>query len=125
MNEHENSDNEEAAKESTASNNFENNSKNVDNSRAMAILSYIGILVIIPILVAKDSKFVMYHANQGLILLIAWIILTAVNIIPILGQIIWFLGSIVLLVFMVMGILNAAKEKQKPLPIIGGFKLLN
>jgi uncharacterized membrane protein len=125
MNEHENSDNEEAAKESTASNNFENKSKNVDNSRAMAILSYIGILVIIPILVAKDSKFVMYHANQGLILLIAWIILTAVNIIPILGQIIWFLGSIVLLVFMVMGILNAAKEKQKPLPIIGGFKLLN
>ena len=33
----------------------------------MAILAYFGILVLIPILAAKDSKFARFHANQGLL----------------------------------------------------------
>ncbi len=37
----------------------------------MGILCYLGILVLIPIFAAKDSKFVRFHANQGLILLLA------------------------------------------------------
>ena len=36
----------------------------------MAVLAYFGILVLIPILAAKESKFARFHANQGLILLI-------------------------------------------------------
>lgn len=104
----------------------ESNSKEVevDNEQLMGILAYLGILVIIPLVAAKDSDFVMYHVNQGLILLIAWVILGAFNIIPLLGQLIWFFGSIVLFVFVILGIINVTKEKRKPLPVIGKFKLL-
>ena len=97
----------------------------VDNEKLMGILAYIGILFIVPLLAAKDSDFAMYHTNQGIVLFIAWVIVGAVNIIPILGQIVWFLGSIFLAVLMIMGIVNAAKMKKKPLPLIGGFKILS
>lgn len=102
-----------------------NSSVGSDNNQGMAILSYLGILVIIPIIVAKDSKFVMYHANQGLILLIAEVILVAIGMIPVLGWIISGIGWIVAAVFIILGIINAAGGKKKPLPLIGGYKILN
>ena len=37
----------------------------VQNNKVMAVLSYIGILVLIPILAAKESPFARFHANQG------------------------------------------------------------
>ena len=43
----------------------------VEQNKVMAILAYFGILVLIPILAAKDSKFARFHANQGLLLCIA------------------------------------------------------
>ena len=42
----------------------------VEQNKVMAILAYFGILVLIPILAAKDSKFARFHANQGLLLCI-------------------------------------------------------
>ena len=53
----------------------------VEQNKVMAILAYFGILVLIPILAAKDSKFARFHANQGLLLCIAmfgWIIADSV-----------------------------------------------
>lgn len=95
-----------------------------NNEKVMAILAYLGVLVIIPILVAKDSDFVMYHANQGLVLFIAEIILFAIGIVPILGWLISFLGYIGAMVLAIMGIINAVNKKKKPLPLIGGYQLL-
>ena len=43
----------------------------MNGNKVMAILSYFGILVLIPIFAAKDDAFARYHANQGLVLLIA------------------------------------------------------
>jgi uncharacterized membrane protein len=42
-----------------------------ENENMMAILSYLGILCLIPFLVFKDNDFVQYHAKQGLTLFIA------------------------------------------------------
>jgi|AntRauTorckE6833_2_1112554.scaffolds.fasta_scaffold09266_3 uncharacterized membrane protein len=96
----------------------------IDNNTAMGILCYLGILVIIPIITAKDSKFVMYHANQGLVLLIAAVILSAISMIPFLGWLIGFFGWITVVIFAVMGIINVTNDEKKPLPLIGGIKLL-
>jgi|AntRauTorcE11897_2_1112592.scaffolds.fasta_scaffold00608_1 uncharacterized membrane protein len=94
------------------------------NDQAMGIISYLGILVIIPIIIAKDSEFAMYHANQGLILLIVEIILFGISIIPLLGWFISGLGSIAVTIFIILGIINAAGGKKKPLPLIGGYQIL-
>lgn len=109
--------------------------EDIQKNKVMAVLSYIGILVLVPILGAKDSKFARYHANQGLLLLIASvaynIALRIVN--AILYAISWrlaFIGtilsvaSIVFFVLMILGIVNAANGRAKELPVIGKYKLL-
>jgi len=101
----------------------------------MGILAYLGILCLVPILAAKDSPFAKYHANQGLVLFIAWIALAIAlavldSIASFLPGGLYFLFSIVHLVYlapfvlMILGIINAAGGKCVPLPVIGGIKLL-
>ena len=46
----------------------------VESNKAMAVLSYLGILVLVPLLGAKNSPFARFHTNQGLILCIATIL---------------------------------------------------
>ena len=99
--------------------------EDIEKNKAMAILAYI--IFLIPLLAAKDSKFAMYHANQGLVLFLLALAVNVVGgIIPFLG---WFVilpfGNLFVIVLAILGIVNAAKGEAKPLPLIGGFKLLN
>ncbi len=102
--------------------------KDVDQNKALAIIGYIfPFLFFVPLITdAKNSHYAKFHANQQLNLLLAIIIVNiAGTIIPVLG---WFLilpiGTIILIVLAIMGIVNAAKGETKPLPITGGFTLI-
>ncbi len=109
--------------------------QDIEKNKFMAILAYFGILVIIPILAAKESKFARFHANQGLILCVAAILYSVCYSIlsAILFAISWrlaFLMSIVgllgliFLYWFIVGIINAANGKAKELPLIGKYQLL-
>ena len=87
----------------------------------MAVIAYIGILFLVPLLAAKNSPFAQFHAKQGMVLFIAYIILSAVWIVPFLGWLVGAAGGILLFVLMIMGIVNAASGKKVQLPIIGQF----
>lgn len=110
-------------------------SEDIAQNKAMAIIAYIGILVLIPIFAAKNSKFARYHSNQGLVLFLFEIaysvclyiirrILHAIS--PSLGFIATILSilSLVFLALVIIGIVNAAGGRAKELPIIGKIKLL-
>ncbi len=86
------------------------------NDTLLAVLSYLGILFLIPLIMGK-SEFVRFHTNQGLVLLIADVICAAV---PLIGLV----GTVCLLVFRIMGIVYAAQNQMKELPLIGQFKIL-
>ena len=96
----------------------------INNNKIYAVLAYIGILFFVPLLAAKESKFAQFHANQGVVLFIAGIICGAVNVVPILGQIVSVIGGIIVAVLSIIGLINAATGKAKELPIIGKFKLI-
>lgn len=96
----------------------------IAKNKVMAILSYIGLLFLVPLLAAKDSPFARYHANQGIVLFIVQLIGTAATQIPYAGP---FIGSVInvfTLVFAIIGIVNAYKGKAKELPLIGRFRIL-
>ncbi len=108
----------------------------ISSNKALAALSYLGILVLIPILAAPNSKFARFHSNQGLVLLIVNIVLNiALSIVKIamysiadpLGRIFsvitWAVG-ILIIVLAIIGIINAVQGKAKELPIIGKIKIL-
>lgn len=96
----------------------------IEKNKILCLFSYLGILFLIPLLACQDSKFARYHVNQGIILFLANLILSAVAIIPILGWIAGGIGSIIAFVLMIIGIVNAVQGKAKELPIIGKFRLL-
>ncbi len=87
----------------------------------MAVLSYLGILVLIPLLAAKEDEFAQYHAKQGLVLLIAGVIGMFVGAVPIIGWILAPFISLAWLIFSIIGIVNVLGGKKKELPIIGQY----
>lgn len=92
------------------------------SNMGMAILAYLGILIVVPFLTeAKNDPFVKFHIKQGLSLIILEVIAMFVNIVPVLGWIVGFFLWLVILIFIIMGIMNAASGKQKELPLIGGL----
>lgn len=93
------------------------NPADVEKNKVFAILAYLGLLFLVPLLAAKDSPFAMYHANQGLLLFIMSLVLGFIPFVNI-------VAFIVILIFMIMGIINAANGLMKPLPLIGGIKLI-
>lgn len=103
---------------------IKSDSNDIENNKIFAVLAYI--LFFIPMLAAKDSKFAMYHANQGLILFLTALAVNVIgSFIPILG---WFLilpfGNLAVVIWAILGIIAAAKGESKPLPLIGSFNIL-
>ena len=124
--------------------------KDIEESKVLSLFSYLGILILIPILACKDSKFAKFHANQGLKLIIASFaigliagvlsfilnillaILTVLDmplitilfglIMIVIGLICMVLG-LGLTVIEILGIVYAVTGKAKKLPIIGAIKL--
>ena len=79
----------------------------------VAYITWIGLLVAFIIGDRENSKF---HLNQALVIWLCGFL----SIIPCVG---WVIG-IVAFVFAVMGFISAFNGEEKPLPIIGGIKLL-
>ncbi|MBO4879977.1 MAG: zinc-ribbon domain-containing protein [Clostridia bacterium] len=112
--------------------------QDADQNKAMGILAYIGILVLIPIFAAKNSRFARFHANNGLLLLIGEVAFSIVGMIIgaifpaydlpglnfIFNFFLSYIPSILLVVLAVFGIIHAAKGQKKELPVVGGIKLL-
>ena len=107
----------------------------VRQNKAMGVLSYLGILVLIPLIAGdKRSQYVRQHVNQGLVLYILSNIIDFVE-----GN--WFFGlpsffhfggglfswafdiiDLAVFIILVMGIVTACKGERRELPIIGKIK---
>ena len=105
--------------------------RDVAANKAMGVFAYLGILVLIPLLGAKNSPYARFHANQGLSLAICEIVISLVlrvlGRIPYLGWIFSIIGSLVgiaCLVLAIMGIVNGANGRATELPIVGKLHIL-
>ena len=112
----------------------------IENNKILALLSYLGLFFLIPLLAAPQSKYAKFHVNQGLNLFIVGIIIGIANavssvittvmpdflgaILGFLFGVVFFVLSIATLALTVIGIVNAVQGKAKELPIIGHFRLI-
>ena len=98
---------------------------NSQPNTGMAIVAYI--LFFVPLLTdAKNDPFVKFHIKQGIVVFALAAILWVVRmIVPWywLFQLSWLfnLAGLAVLVFAILGIINAANGKQEKLPLIGQF----
>ena len=113
----------------------------VEKNKLIAILGYLlgylfPILLIVPLIIAKNSPFARFHANQHIVIFICYI---ALGVGLVIGSIIvrplgyipslctfavFALCYILLFVLSITGIINASRGEMKKLPLIGVFKFI-
>src|SRR6056297_1100984 len=82
----------------------------VELNKAVAALSYVWILFLVPLLLKRKSEFSQFHAKQGMILFL----ISLLTIIPILGQILFF----VLLIISVISIVKVINGEWWKIPFV-------
>ena len=104
--------------------------------KCMNALAYVWILFFLPLVVTPEAPSSRFHANQGLVNLLfaiilnvaAWIVGLILTLIPgigeVLAKILAALVWLVCLLFMILGIVWAATDQQKELPVIGKIRLI-
>lgn len=112
--------------------------EHVSGSRACCVLAYIPILFWLPLVAKNKTEFGKQVANQGLLLLIAnfvgnlilniligvFNILVFTRPISMIIGIVSFVYNVVIVVYVIMGMVNAYKYKLTKIPVIGNITLI-
>lgn len=94
----------------------------VNKGKVIAIVMYIiPILFFLPLVMDEfKNDYCKFHANQALLIFLMYII-ASVLVFTIIVPIVFYIAAFI---FFVMGIISAVNGTDKPLPIIGGIKLI-
>ena len=90
--------------------------------KTVAIISYltlIGFIIALVINSSNKSSFASFHIRQMLGLVATSFALSICNFVPILGQIVWIVGTIILFVLWIIGFMGALNNEEKVVPILG------
>lgn len=94
-------------------------SDDVSEGKVFAILSYLSILCIVPLLFKKDNEFVLSHGKQGLVLFIGQVIVFVAHIL--LGAWLFRLGMFIFGLLSLLGIFAVLKGEYVKIPIVCGI----
>ena len=121
--------------------------KDIDNNMFLALLSYIGLFALIPYFIDTKSKYVKYHAEIGLNLLIIEGVYTLLDMLlstikvskvvvdygslvgtkmvtPLFISVPISIIGLILTILSIIGIVNVCKGKAKELPLINKIKII-
>ncbi len=87
-------------------------------------LAYVTVIPAIIFLIAEPynkSSYIRFHAWQSIFLGIAAFAIGFINVIPILGQLIFLVGMVALFVAWLIALLKALKGERYKLPLIGNL----
>ncbi|HBG60911.1 MAG: hypothetical protein A2Y03_09325 [Omnitrophica WOR_2 bacterium GWF2_38_59] len=92
-----------------------NDDPQVVDGKIFAVLSYLSILCIIPLILKKDNEFVLKHGKQGLVIFVSEV---AVFILSIVFPWIFKFGMFLLLIMSFIGIVAVLEGKYTRLPFV-------
>ena len=110
--------------------------EDLKGKKITACFSYLFWFTVIPMVYSSESKFIKYHANQGLVLAIAETIFLIITVIV--SKILWIwsrstsllVETMLIMIFIgvfgilsVIGIIHVILGKEKPIPTFGHIKL--
>jgi len=92
------------------------------DAKTKAIVShvfFIGWIIALVINMNQKEEYASYYIRQNLGLMIVGFVLSALNIIPIIGNIAAFIGYVLLFVFWLMSLIWSITDVMKPVPFVG------
>ena len=91
------------------------NDPSIREGKIFAVLGYLSILCIIPLIIKKDNPFVLVHSKQGLVIFIGQV---ALFILSVIFPGIVRLGIFVLSVLSFVGIIAVLQGKYVQMPLV-------
>ena len=95
--------------------------KEVNEGKLFAVLGYLSILCLVPLLLKKDNKFALYHGKQGLILFIWLVAASIIAPMPLLGWLIWVVSTILIVALSAIGIIQVLMGKYWKMPYLSNI----
>ncbi len=98
-----------------------NDNHEINEGKIFALLAYLSILCIIPLILKKDNKFCLFHAKQGLILFIAEVAVFVLSVLPFIGGILWRAGVLFFGFISIWCIIQVLLARYSKIPLVYGL----
>jgi len=92
--------------------------KDVDEGRIFAAVAYLWILCLVPLMLKRSNSFAVFHGKQGLVLFIGEVAISIIGVIPVIGWVVFFLGSLVFGCAALAGTIQALLGNRWRMPVV-------
>jgi fumarate reductase subunit D len=93
----------------------------IREGKVFAVLAYLSILCILPLILKKENHFAFFHGKQGLVLFIAEVAALVVGVLPIIGQVIFQTSVFIFGVISIWCIIQVLRGAYLKIPIISNI----
>ena len=91
------------------------------SSRVLAVMSYLGVLSLVPLVMNRNDPYVQFHARQGVVLWMWEVLAIYTLLVPAVGHFFFRFSSVACLVLSVIGVLSVLLGRAWRFPLIGGW----
>lgn len=91
------------------------------SSKVLAIMSYLGVLSLVPLVVNRRDSYVLFHARQGVILWMWEVLAIYALLLPGVGKMFFRFSSMACLVLSVLGVAAVLLGRAWKFPLIGNW----
>lgn len=90
----------------------------ISEGKFFALVGYISVLCLVPLILKKDNKFALFHGRQGLVLFILEFAAGILKWVPAVGDVVFTLAFVVCGILSVVGILKVLTNEYWEMPLI-------
>ncbi len=90
----------------------------INEGKFFAVVGYISVLCLVPLLLKRNNKFALFHGKQGLVLFILEFGAGILKVVPAVGDVVFTLAFVVCGILSLVGILKVLMNEYWEMPLI-------
>ncbi|MES9881219.1 MAG: hypothetical protein ABW185_10100 [Sedimenticola sp.] len=90
-------------------------------SQILSVMSYLGVLVFVPLVTNRDDEYVHFHARQGLVIWAFSVLAIFMLYLPGIGKLFFSFMAMAVLAYSAIGIVSVLLHKAWKLPFVSGI----
>ena len=90
----------------------------IAEGKFFALIGYISVLCLVPLILKRDNKFALFHGKQGLVLFILEVAAAIIKAIPAIGDVVFSLAFVVLGILSLIGIMKVLMNDYWEIPYV-------
>ncbi len=90
----------------------------ISEGKFFALIGYVSVLCLVPLILKRDNKFAVFHGKQGLVLFILEVAAAIMKSIPAIGDVVFSLAFVVLGILSLIGIMKVLMNEYWEMPYV-------